>query len=197
MPVQKQPGAIFLDRDGTINVDKKYVFRTEEMEFLPGAIDGLKMLLSTGFRLFVVTNQSGVARGYFPEQAVIDFHSEMSRRLAKYGVKIDDYRYCPHLPEGIIDKYRLACECRKPGSTLFSDIASEHGVDISKSFAIGDRLRDVRPMIDLGGTGIVLGDMDDTGLRYEGYRATGLCAAAELVLSLVDTWSADSDDERT
>ena len=155
------------------------------MEFIPGAIAGLKLLSDTGFRLFVITNQSGVARGYFPEQSVIDFHQEMSRRLACYRVNIDAFRFCPHHPKGLVAKYRLICECRKPAPMLFSTIASEYDVDIGQSFAIGDRIRDVTPLMDLGGTGIVLGHPDDAGLKYEGYRASGLHEAAELVVRLV------------
>lgn len=135
--------AVFLDRDGTINVEKNYLYRIEEFEFLPGALEGMRLLCEAGFILIVITNQSGIARGYYSEDDFQTLNRYMLERCEEYGVKITDTLYCPHLPEAKVEQYRIECNCRKPKTGLFLNAVAEYGIDLSKSYAIGDKLRDL------------------------------------------------------
>lgn len=133
----------FLDRDGTINVDKGYICTKEQFEFLPGVIKTLKLLIQKGYKLIVITNQSGIARGFYSEKNYLYLDCWMRQILRKQGIEIIDSYYCPHLPDAKIKKYRVQCSCRKPGILLFEKAIKEHEIDIGLSIVIGDRLRDV------------------------------------------------------
>lgn len=132
--MEKGRPAVFLDRDGTINVDYGYVYQPEKLEFIPGSIEGMKLLQAHGFLLIIVTNQSGIARGYFTEEQMNGFHKVMAEKLDSYGVKIDGIYFCPHL-EG--------CTCRKPGVDLYYRAKRDFNIDFSKSYVIGDNFRDL------------------------------------------------------
>ena len=127
--------AVFLDRDGTINVDKNYLFKIEDFEFLPGAVEGLKALQASGFLLIIITNQSGIARGYFTVEDYLRLNDFMLNELERLGVHISKSYYCPHGPDS-------KCNCRKPETGLFEQAVKEFDIDLSKSFAIGDKPRD-------------------------------------------------------
>lgn len=135
--------AVFLDRDGTINLDKHYLYRKEEFEFLPGAIEGMKKLQDMGYLLIIITNQSGIARGYYSEQQYKDLEEWMVEELEMAGVHVSGIYYCPHLPVASVNEYAVSCECRKPGLGLFVKAIQEHDIDVKKSIAIGDKLRDL------------------------------------------------------
>ncbi len=135
--------AVFLDRDGTINEDVGYVCKIEDFEFLPGALQGLKMLQDAGYLLVIITNQSGIARGYFTEREYRELEHYMFEKFRKSGISVAGSYYCPHHPEGKIPEYRCICPCRKPEIGLFIRAAKEHDIDFSQSFAIGDKLRDL------------------------------------------------------
>lgn len=134
--------AVFLDRDGTINADKNYLYRAEDFEFLPGAVEAMRMLQSHGFLLIIITNQSGIARGYYTENDFLSLTEWMLERLKESGVNIAKVYYCPHLPDAKIPEYRKICDCRKPETGLFEEAAREFDVDMAKSFAVGDKMRD-------------------------------------------------------
>lgn len=134
--------AIFLDRDGTINVDKHYLYRIEDFEFIAGAVEGMKMLQDDGYQLIVITNQSGIARGYYTEKDFECLTNHMRRLLQEQGVSLARIAYCPHHPAARVERYRVACACRKPGLKLFMEAVRDFDIDLSKSFAIGDKLRD-------------------------------------------------------
>lgn len=134
--------AIFLDRDGTINVEKHYLYRREEFEFLPGVIDALRQLRSAGYLLIVITNQSGIARGYYTEADFLKLNDWMVGTLKELGIHIADVYYCPHLPDAALEKYRRDCECRKPKLGMYRQAVLEHDIDLSQSYAIGDKIRD-------------------------------------------------------
>lgn len=134
--------AIFLDRDGTINVEKHYLYKKEDFELLPGVIDALKMLQSAGFLLIIVTNQSGIARGYYTEADFQKLNCWMINTLKSKGVYIADVYYCPHLPDAPVESYRKNCDCRKPKLGMFRKAVEEHNIDLSISYAIGDKIRD-------------------------------------------------------
>ncbi len=135
--------AIFLDRDGTIIVDKGFVHKKEDLELLPGAVEAIKLAREAGFMVVVVTNQSGVARGYFTEEEVKNFNAHLNRVLGQRGARIDAFYYCPHHPEAPIPTYRKACLCRKPQPGLILQAARELDIDLSQSWTIGDSPRDV------------------------------------------------------
>lgn len=135
--------AVFLDRDGTINVDKHYLYKTEDFEFIEGAVEGLRILQDLGFMLVVITNQSGIARGYYSEDDYRVLNQFMYQRLNEYGVHIKNDYYCPHFPDAVVSKYRKKCNCRKPGVELWERAVKELDIDLDQSFCIGDRLRDL------------------------------------------------------
>jgi D,D-heptose 1,7-bisphosphate phosphatase len=128
--------AVFLDRDGTIARDVPYCSRPEDFELLEGVGEGIRMLNEAGFRVIVVTNQSGIARGYFTEEMLHKIHQKMKSDSARYGAHIDAIYYCPHHPDE-------GCDCRKPKPTLILRAAREHNIDLTKSFSIGDKLQDI------------------------------------------------------
>ena len=134
--------AIFLDRDGTINVEKHYLYRVEDFEFLPGVVDALRELQRAGYLLIIITNQSGIARGYYTEKDFQTLNDWMVARLKEQGVMIADVYYCPHLPDAVIEIYRKDCECRKPQLGMFRQAVVDHDIDLSQSYAIGDKIRD-------------------------------------------------------
>lgn len=136
--------AIFLDRDGVINLDAGYVGRWSDFEFLPGAVEGLKRFQDAGYALVIVTNQSGLARGYFDENDHLDLNVQMMAVLRTHGVELDGIYHCPHHPEGIIGKWAVACVCRKPLPGLIIQAATELGISLSDSMLIGDRLSDIQ-----------------------------------------------------
>ena len=134
--------AVFLDRDGTINVDKHYLHRIEDFEFLPGVLEGLRLLQGAGFALIVVTNQSGIGRGYYTEEDFQKLNCWMLNTLEQEGIHIDGVYYCPHLPDAAVQAYRCECDCRKPALGMYRQAAEEHALTFRGSYAIGDKLRD-------------------------------------------------------
>lgn len=134
---------IFLDRDGTINVEKDYLHRVEEFEFEQGCIDGLKLLSQKGYGLVVITNQSGVGRGMYSLDDVKLVHDYMYQELRKENINIERIYICPHAPEE-------QCDCRKPKPTLYYQAIKELNIDVSHSYLVGDRVRDIQAASELG-----------------------------------------------
>jgi D-glycero-D-manno-heptose 1,7-bisphosphate phosphatase len=131
--------AAFLDRDGVLNVDHGYVHAVERLEWIAGAPQAVKLLNDAGYRVIVVTNQSGVARGYYDEAAVETFHAHMQDELAAQGARIDVIYYCPHHPDGAVPALAIKCDCRKPGTGMLEQAAREWPIDRGASFLIGDK----------------------------------------------------------
>lgn len=157
--------AIFLDRDGTINVEKNYLYRIEDFEFLPGVVEGLKKLQDVGFKLVIITNQSGIARGYYTETDFRILNNWMVDELKKHDVEISAVYYCPHLPDATIDKYRKACNCRKPKLGLYEQAIKELNIDVENSYAIGDKIRDCSICEFTGCLGFLIGDNEEVAIR--------------------------------
>ncbi|HWN51421.1 MAG TPA: HAD family hydrolase [Xanthobacteraceae bacterium] len=134
--------AVFLDRDGTLNHDTGYVHRIADFRWLPGAVNAIRRLNDGGYYVFVVTNQSGVARGMYDETAVNELHGWMSEELRAAGAHIDDIRYCPHHPQASIAAYRTACSCRKPAAGMLLDLMNCWPVIRQGSIMIGDKESD-------------------------------------------------------
>ena len=148
--------AAFLDRDGTINVDKDYLYKIEDFEYLPHSIEGLRLLQEQGFLLVIITNQSGIARGYYTEEDYHIMDNWMKTDLLSKGIKVAAAYYCPHLLDGKIKKYALQCNCRKPAVGLFEKAVTEFDLDPSQCIAIGDRERDLCYCTDNGCRGYLI-----------------------------------------
>lgn len=148
---------VFLDRDGTLNEEVHYLHRTKDLKLLPGVPEALRTLKEGGYRLVVVTNQAGVARGYYGEEDVKHLHAYMNRILEPQGAGIDAFYYCPHHPEHGIGLYKTKCSCRKPGMGMFHMAEQRFEVDRAHSFMIGDKLLDVEAGRNYGLTTILVG----------------------------------------
>jgi D-glycero-D-manno-heptose 1,7-bisphosphate phosphatase len=148
--------AVFLDRDGTLIEEVGYLDRVERVSLYPYAADAIRALNRAGLRVVMVTNQSGVARGFFSEAVVHEVHDHIATLLARGGAQIDAYYYCPHHPDGRVTEYAVRCECRKPGRGLVDRAVGELGVDPLRSFAVGDRWVDIGLARRFGGRGVLV-----------------------------------------
>ena len=140
MPPRK---TIFLDRDGVINVEANYVHRIEDFCFLPGAIAGLRSLQALDYVLVIVTNQAGIARGYYTEADFLTLMNYVSAHLADNGVSILHTYYCPHHPSGSVMEFSISCSCRKPEPGMILRAAAELDLSLSQSIVVGDKLSDI------------------------------------------------------
>lgn len=148
--------AVFMDRDGTINEEVGYLSRLEQMKLFPRSAEAIRMLNGKGIKVVVVTNQSGVARGYFGEDFVSEAHAFLQERLRQEGAFIDAFYYCPHHPtEGVLP-YRRACSCRKPGAGMLLQASRDLHIDLSRSYMVGDMMKDVQAGKKAGTKGILV-----------------------------------------
>lgn len=136
-----QNGAVFFDRDGCLNEDIGFLHEWAKFRWLPGAMDAVKLANDAGLHTFVVTNQSGIARGYYTADDVHLVHRHMAADLAKYGAWIDAFRYCPHHPD---HGERVRCACRKPSSGMVTDLMQAWNIDPRRAFLVGDRETDAQ-----------------------------------------------------
>ena len=134
--------AVFLDRDGTINVEKDYLYQAKDFEFIPDAPKAIRLLNQAGIMVVVVTNQSGVARGYYSEDDVENLHRHIASELESFGAHVDVWLYCPHHPDGR-GSYSLQCNCRKPLPGMLHEAAARYDIDLENSTMIGDKLADI------------------------------------------------------
>lgn len=135
--------AVFLDRDGTVTEEVGYLLDPGMMRLIPGVGDAIRRLNAAGFKVVLVTNQSGVARGYFPESLVHEAHGLLVRMLSAYGAVLDGIYYCPHHPTAGGSKYTLVCNCRKPETGLIERAAKDLSIDLRQSYMIGDKWSDI------------------------------------------------------
>ncbi|MGE3268581.1 MAG: D-glycero-alpha-D-manno-heptose-1,7-bisphosphate 7-phosphatase [Chloroflexota bacterium] len=135
--------AVFLDKDGTLVEDVPYNVDPVLVRLADDAVEALQTLHRAGYLLVVITNQSGVARGLFAESALPPVRQRLRTLLGEVGVPLAGFYYCPHHPEGIVDAYAVACACRKPADGLLRQAAHEHGIDLARSWMVGDILHDV------------------------------------------------------
>jgi D-glycero-D-manno-heptose 1,7-bisphosphate phosphatase len=174
--------AIFLDRDGTLNEEINYLGRVEDFRWLPGAPQAVRILNDQGWAVVLITNQSGIGRGYYTEQDALAVHQHIQAELAQVGAHLDAILYCPHQP----DEH---CPCRKPQAYLFEQAARDLDLDLAHSYAIGDKLSDLEPGQALGcQTILVLTGHGQTHLRLAhergfqpDYVATDLANAVEWI----------------
>jgi D-glycero-D-manno-heptose 1,7-bisphosphate phosphatase len=180
--------AVFLDKDGTLVQDVPYNVDPPRLRLMPGAAEGLRALHRAGYRLIVVSNQSGVARGYFAEEALAAVERRLRDVLAEAGVPLASFYYCPHHPEGTVARYARACSCRKPAPGLILTAAREQGVDLARSWFIGDIVDDVEAGRAAGCRTILLDNGHETEWvlsprRQPHYTAADLAEAAGIVTS--------------
>jgi D-glycero-D-manno-heptose 1,7-bisphosphate phosphatase len=148
--------AIFLDRDGTVNEEVGYINHIDRLKVFPWAGQALRMANDGGIPAILVTNQSGVARGYFPESLVREIHVKLQEELAHDGASLDAIYYCPHHADGKLEAYRRKCECRKPAPGMLHRAALDHDLDLGGSFVISDRFQDLAMGFAVGARGILV-----------------------------------------
>jgi D-glycero-D-manno-heptose 1,7-bisphosphate phosphatase len=151
----RQP-AVFLDRDGTINEQMGYINHISRFVLLPGVGRAIRRLNEQNIPVVVVTNQSGLARGYFPATLLAEVHQQMEEQLAAEGAHVDGLYICPHHPEAKEEKYRKACDCRKPKIGLLKKAAADLQLDLKQSFMVGDRWSDLKCGAAAGATSILV-----------------------------------------
>ena len=173
--------AVFLDRDGTINADTGYVCAPQQVRLLPGVGRAIAMFKDAGYLVVVVSNQSALARGMMDEAGLKAVEQELVRQLAQEGTEVDAWYYCPHLPEGVVKRYTMVCDCRKPAPGLVLQAARELDIDLSASVLVGDSPRDIACAVAAGvGRSIFLGSAPCTP-EPTAY-APNLLEAARLIL---------------
>ncbi|WP_036768909.1 D-glycero-beta-D-manno-heptose 1,7-bisphosphate 7-phosphatase [Photorhabdus australis] len=136
--------AVFLDRDGTINIDHGYVHEIDGFQFIDGVIEAMIELKRMGYALVLVTNQSGIARGFFNEEQFLQLIEWMDWSLADRGVDLDGIYYCPHHPDATEEQYKKRCDCRKPQPGMLLEAQKELSIDMSASYMVGDKLEDMQ-----------------------------------------------------
>jgi len=147
---------VFLDRDDTIIRDRNYLKDPDEIEILPGATEALHKLNREGIPAIVITNQSGIARGYLDLETLDLIHKRLQAMLSKKGARLDAIYFCPHHPEAILEEYRVACDCRKPEPGLLMQAAQTFGLDLTLCYMVGDKPDDIESIHRVGGKGIFI-----------------------------------------
>ena len=142
--------AVFLDRDGTINYERNYVHKIEDFELIPGTLEALKLLTDYKIKIYIITNQAGIARGYFREEQFHDLTRYMLNRFDEIGCKIEEVLYCPHHPDGTIPEYTRKCQCRKPGTRLIEEVMEREKFKVDEIALVGDRDSDIEAGLRLG-----------------------------------------------
>lgn len=180
--------AVFLDKDGTLVEDVPYNVDPDKIRLTAGAIPALQRLRGAGFRLVLVSNQSGVARGYFPEEALDAVWARLGDLLEDRGLRVDGYYYCPHHPDGVIAELACACRCRKPAAGLLLRASFELDVDLRRSWLVGDILDDIEAGRRAGCRTVLLANGNETEWltsqdRQPHYTATDLNEAAGIILA--------------
>lgn len=151
----KRP-AVFMDRDGTVNEQMGYVNHLSRFVMLPGSAEAVRLLNQHGFLAIIVSNQSGVARGYFPVELVYDVHAHMEMLLKQEGAVLDGVFFCPHYPGGKVSEYGRPCHCRKPRTGLIEQACGQFEIDMAGSYVIGDRCTDMELASRAGLKGIMV-----------------------------------------
>lgn len=170
--------AAFLDRDGVINVDRGYVYRIEDFVVIDGVLEAAKALYDAGFQLVIITNQSGIARGFYKESDLALLNDYIENLFKVAGAPLSGIYCCPHLPDAPLEAYRKVCDCRKPAPGLFLKAAKELDIDLERSLAFGDKERDLEAALRAGVlTRILLGK---DGKEIPAKSASALAVAKDL-----------------
>jgi D-glycero-D-manno-heptose 1,7-bisphosphate phosphatase len=142
--------AVFLDRDGVINVEIDYVYKIEEFEFIENTFEALKFIQEKGYQIVIVTNQSGIARGFYTEEQFQTLTDWMLEKFREQGINVAALYYCPHHPEKGIGKYKMDCECRKPKPGMILRAQKDLDIDLEQSYIVGDKISDVQSGLAAG-----------------------------------------------
>ncbi len=182
--------AVFLDRDGTLNVDVGYLHAIDQLELFPWTADALRLLKRAGYLLVVVSNQAGIAQGMIAPGVVEQAHAEMLRRVREAGGDLDALYFCPHHPRGAIKELATDCRCRKPLPGMIDDAARDLGIDVARSWVVGDKWLDVQLGHAAGARSILVRTgwgADQERRRPEGQKVEAICdnviAAVSVILA--------------
>ncbi len=148
--------ACFLDRDGVLIEEVNYLSSPDQVNILPESIKALQLLKDNNYKIIVVTNQAGVARGFFTEDSILKVHREIDRQLSEYKLKVDHYYYCPHHPDGSVNKYAITCNCRKPMPGMILKAVHDFNLDLNNSFLVGDKISDLTAAANSGCLGLLV-----------------------------------------
>ena len=182
------PG-VFLDRDGTLIRDVGYLSRPDQIQLLPRVPEALRLLHEHRMKLVVVTNQSGVARGFFNEHDVEEIHLALKRKLAEHNIVLDGIYYCPHHPTEGAGPYRVSCECRKPNGGLAKQAAKELNLDLARSYVVGDKPTDVELAVQIEAKGIRIKEIE-TEIEKKKEKMLGSQKVEPAALIVKDLWEA-------
>ncbi len=183
---------VFLDRDGTVIEEVNYLSDFSKLELLPGAAEAIRLINKEGIKAIMITNQAGVARGYFSEGFISEVHKKLELLLEDKGAHLDAIYYCPHHHEGVIEEYKIVCECRKPKPGMVRDAADKLNLDLARSYIVGDRMSDIQLANNIGAKGILVltgyGDVEKELLKdgtngIASYIAADLLSAVEWIIS--------------
>jgi len=197
--IKKDTIAVFLDRDGTIIEDRGYLNHPDLLELIPNAAEAIASLNRAGLKTIVVSNQSGVARGFFPESLLAVLHEKMLALLSEKDARIDAVYYCPHHPHVGEPPYRTNCDCRKPKTGMLERAANDFSLDVARSYLIGDKVSDMQTAMNAGCkallvmTGYGRGEWEFNRSRLEkepDYLAADLFDAAQWIVKDVGSFSA-------
>jgi D-glycero-D-manno-heptose 1,7-bisphosphate phosphatase len=178
--------AILCDRDGTLIEDCHFLSHPDQIQWIPGVLNTLNQLNDLGVKILVVTNQSGVARGYFDAAAVETVHAKLLWDAEQASASIADFYYCPHHPQGEVSQYSCVCDCRKPQPGMFLQAIQDHGLNPNQCWVIGDRLRDLEPGLQLGmkaflvKTGSGLQELQELSKRPDASLVTVISSLSEI-----------------
>jgi D-glycero-D-manno-heptose 1,7-bisphosphate phosphatase len=185
---------VFIDRDGTLNEERGFIRRVEDFELIPGAAGAVRKLNNRGIPTCIISNQSGVARGYLSEEDLVLIHAKLRSELEKEKAWVDRIYYCPHHPAGSVPPYNIECDCRKPRSGMMKRGETELQIDLARSFVIGDKPSDVKAGKGIGATSILvltgygegsLARMKDEGIVAD-FIAPSIVEAVEFILRKID-----------
>ncbi|MBM2841251.1 MAG: gmhB 3 [Bacteroidetes bacterium] len=185
---------VFLDRDGTLNDEASYIRTPDELQLIPGAGEAVRRLNERGIITCVISNQSGVARGYLTEKDLVPIHERLERELARSGGKVDRIYYCPHHPTEGRPPYNIACDCRKPMTGMLRKGMDEFNLDIEQSFVVGDSVVDmqagntmkVRTVLVLTGYGVTAQQQCATANIHVDHVAPTIVEAVDFILKTLD-----------
>lgn len=152
----KKNTAIFLDRDGTINDEVGYLDHADKLRIIPAAFEAVRLINQSGMKAVVVSNQAGIAKGFFTEKFVRKINEQIQSELLARGALIDRFYFCPHHPTEGVDPYRTICDCRKPEPGLLNQAAADLDIDLARSYMIGDRYRDIETARRVGAKGVLV-----------------------------------------
>ena len=190
--------AVFMDRDGTVSDEVGYLNHVSRLRVFPWSAEAIRTLNASSLLAVLVTNQAGVARGYFQEEMIGAVHGRLVDELARDGARLDAIYYCPHHPTAGEPPYRSDCECRKPRPGMLARAASEHGVDLAASYVVGDKYSDVRLAHAVGATGVLVLTGYGQG-EYEYERATWPREPEHVAATLLEavTWILGEERRRS